>query len=156
MESFETKIQKLESELTSAQNQLGDHYEYGGDLGNKVDVIEEILDTQAARITTLEEETMEDFSTTEESVDCVRYGLMEFGGFVRNTFLTRDQRSHMFVQERANLVLWIMKHRAETADPPSWGNAEGGEEEAPTNDPEVHPESHDSPGRIQTLLEHMR
>ena len=55
MESFETKIQRLDSELTSAQNQLGDHYEYAGDLSSKVEVIEEVLDTQTARITTLEE-----------------------------------------------------------------------------------------------------
>ena len=149
MKTFETKIQWLESELNSAQIQLGDHYEYAGDLSNRVEVVEEILDTQAARIATLEEETSEGFSTTEESIDCVRFGLMEFGGFVRNTFLTRDQRSHMYTQERANLVLWNLKHRAETTDPPSEG-------EDPTYDPAVRPESHDSPGNIETLLENMR
>ena len=115
-----------------------------------MEVVEEILDTQAARIATLEEETSEGFSTTEESIDCVRFGLMEFGGFVRNTFLTRDQRSYMFTQERANLVLWNMKHRAETTDP------QGEEEENPTNNPGGSAESHGSPGNIETLLENMR
>ena len=39
-------------------------------------------------------------------MDCVRYGLMELGGFVRNTVLDRQQRSHMFTHERANLVMF--------------------------------------------------
>ena len=49
-----------------------------------------------------------------------------------------------------------MRCRAETTDPPAEGNPEGAEEEAPTSDPIVHPDSHGSPGRIETLLEHMR
>ena len=48
------------------------------------------------------------------SMGCLRYGLMEFGGFVRNQTLTRDQRSHMLVQERGNFVVWNLRYRADS------------------------------------------
>ena len=99
---------------------------------------------------------MESSHSTEEVLDCIRYGLMELGGFVRHTFLSREQRSHMFVQERANMVLWNLRNQADTTDVATQNNGEGGEEEMRTNDPEVEPESHVSPGRITALLENVR
>ena len=63
-----------------------------------------------------EEEVTENSGTLEELIDCVRYGLMEIGGFVRNQTLSTEQRAHMLVQERGNLVVWNVRNRAETAD----------------------------------------
>ena len=89
-------------------------------------------------------------------MDCIRYGLMELGGFVRHTFLNREQRSHMFVQERANMVPWNLRNQADTTDVAEQSNVEGGGEELGTSDPEIEPESHVSPGRITALLENVR
>ena len=116
-------VKRLESDVDSVQTQLGDHYEYAGGLGNRLDSvdvrcesIDESLDAQAARVATLQEEMVESSLSTEEAIDCLRLGLMEFGGFVPNTFLSREQRAQMFVQKRANLVLWNLRNRADTAD----------------------------------------
>ena len=52
------------------------------------------------------------------------------------------QRSHMFIQERANFVLWNMqRNRPEDTDENAAGPPEGGEEEAPTEDEEVQGET---------------
>ena len=90
--SWDDRMKRLESHVDSVQVQLGDHYEYAGDLGNRLDSmdvrcesINEALDSQAARIATLEEEMMEHSLSTDESIDCLRFGLMESGGFVRHT-----------------------------------------------------------------------
>ena len=67
---------------------------------------------------------------------------MEFGGFVRNETLSAVQRSHMFIQERANFVLWNMQRsQPEDTDENVAGPPEGGEEEAPTEDEEVQGET---------------
>lgn len=54
-------------------------------------------------------DVMEDLVTT------VHYGLVEIGGLVRHTELTKQQRESMLVQERANLVLFNMRQRAPDA-----------------------------------------
>eukprot|EP00435_Cladocopium_sp_Y103_P057407 s2761_g19.t1 len=70
-------------------------------------------------------------------MDCVRFGLMELGGFVRHSYLDRQQRQRVMTQERANLVIFNLRNRAETTDPPAdndAGDEEVGEEESPTDD----------------------
>ena len=41
----------------------------------------------------------------EEGLEVLRFGLVENGGFVRHSELTLQQRQHMMVQERANMVM---------------------------------------------------
>ena len=55
----------------------------------------------------------------EEYVDCVRDGLVCYGGFVRFTELTREQRSDMRTLEQSNLVLYRarQRHPDETDEP---------------------------------------
>ena len=77
--------------------------------------------------------------------------------FVRFTSLDRQQRSHMFTQERANLVIWNLRNRAETTDTQDSNLPQAGEdaeEEGQTEDPLVEPNVH-SPGQIEALLENM-
>ena len=165
IEKFEREVSCLESELQSVQEQLADHYEYAGDLWNRMDAssartgsIETSRDVQAANIRTFQEEQEEMHGFLEEAIDCLRFGLMEIGGFVRFTSLDRQQRAHMFTQERANLVIWNLRNRAETTDPhdPNASrDGEGEEEEPQTEDPTVEPPVH-SPGQIEALLENMR
>ena len=89
-----------------------------------------------------EHQVMENLVSNEESADCIRYGLMEIGGFIRTQTLNREQRNHMLIQERANLVLWNMRHQSETTDAAEDGNGqEHGEEESPADDPEISPDS---------------
>jgi len=67
---------------------------------------------------------------------------MEIGGFIRTQTLNREQRNHMLIQERANLVLWNMRHKSETTDAAEDGNGqERGEEESPADDPEISPDA---------------
>ena len=163
LKDWDDRMKRLESDVDSAQIQVGDHYEYAAHLSNRIDsldvrceIIDETLDAQAAQISTLEEEMMESSHSTEEILDCIRFGLMELGGFVRHTFLSRGQRSHMFVQERANMVIWNVRNQADTTDVVAQNHGEGGEEELRTHDPQVEPESHISPGRISALLDNVR
>ena len=76
---------------------------------------------------------------------------MEYGGFVRNTQLTREQRGHMLTQERGNLVIWNMRTNAETTDAPE-NHVEAAEEESPTSDAM----DDGPPGQLQTLLGNIR
>ena len=65
------------------------------------------------------ERTDGEVNMLEEYIDCVRDGLVNFGGFVRHTSLTRQQRDSMFTQERANGVLFRMRQREpDVTDPP--------------------------------------
>ena len=59
----------------------------------------------------------------EEYIDWVRDGLVNFGGFVRHTSLTRQQRDSMFTQERANGVLFRMRQREPDVTDPLVSNA---------------------------------
>ena len=128
---MEEKIKKLENqvlgvsnELEQAQIQLADHYEYAADLNGRVEDCNALatdassrVDTVMARQTGFEQETVEGFNALEETSNCVRYGLMETGGFVRNAKLTAEQYRHMLTQERGNLVLWNYRNRADSTDP---------------------------------------
>ena len=166
MRQMDERIQSLARDVASVEQQLAGHYEYAGDLGTRLDGVDmkfenvdDSIDASTARIATLEEDLVESSSAIEETLDCIRYGLMEFGGFVRHSVLTREQRSQMHTQERANLVIWNSRHRAETTDvvqTEDGNDFEGGEEERPTTDPVVNPSSHAMPGQLESLLEHMR
>jgi hypothetical protein len=149
---IEEKIKKLENqvlgvsnELEQAQIQLADHYEYAADLNGRIEDCNALateasnrIDTVMARQTGFEQETIEGFNALEETSNCVRYGLMEIGGFVRNAKLTAEQYRHMLTQERGNLVLWNHRSRADSTDPivHQQEDHEGGEEESPTTDVE--------------------
>lgn len=77
---------------------------------------------------------------------------------MRFTSLDRQQRSHMFTQERANLVIWNLRNRAESTDTQDSNLPQAGEDakqEGQTEDPLVEPNVH-SPGQIEALLENMR
>ena len=164
--TLEWKVSQLEREMGYAQQQLADHYEYDADLGTRLDTLEgrteyrdEALEGVTARLAVLEEDSLEGISGLEAHIESVRYGLMELGGFVRYTLLTRDQRQSMFTQERANFVMWSQRTHAETTDeitvPQQFRETpEEAEEETPTDD-EVATVA-ESPGSATTLLENLR
>ena len=95
--------------MASVEQQLADHYEYAGDLRTRLDGVDmrfenvdDSFDTNATRIATLEEDLVDSSSAIEETLDCVRYRLMEFGGFVRHNVFTREQRNHIL----KNVQIW--------------------------------------------------
>ena len=112
----------------------------------------------------------------EDLIATVHYGLVEHGGFVRFTTLSRQQRESMLVQERANMVLHNMQQRApdntdapaEPSLPRSMEDAmepnEQGEEERQTEDEametvevEVEVESErEEEGELTRLLRNLR
>ena len=131
--------------------------------------VERVDNDLRAHVNQYEMETtmMEDLITT------VHYGLVEHGGFVRLTTLSRQQRESMLVQERANMVLHNMQQRApdntdapaEPSLPRSMEDAmepnEQGEEERQTEDEametvevEVEPEREE--GDLTKLLRNLR
>ena len=114
---------------------------------------EEAQEALTTRAAVFEEEMVESTSSLEELIDCVRYGLMEMGGFVRHQTLNREQRTHMLVQERGNLVLWNVRNRADTTGSALETDAqqETGEEEVQTMDPEGSPDN-----GTEVLLENLR
>ena len=69
-----------------------DHYDYAATLCQRIDnlswmigarpgeLLEERVTSLTARIAVQEENTQEHVSMLEDLVECVRYGLMEFGG----------------------------------------------------------------------------
>jgi len=165
VKSWDDRMKRLESDVGSLQvrcnweitmNMLEIWEANLDSVDIRCESIDEALDAQAARAATSEEGMMESSHTTKEAINCLRFGLMELGGFVRHTILSREQRSHMFVQERANMVFWNLRNRADTTDANLEDHREGGEEESRTVDPVVEPETHRSHGCISSLLEHVR
>ena len=161
--NLESRVERLEKDLSSAEHQLADHYEFAANLGTRlteaadqIDRLDDAAGGLATRTTTLEQETAETMAGLEDYLDTVRFGLMEIGGFVRYSLLSRDQRQSMMTQERANFVMWSHRTRAENTDPISVPeqyreNQESAEEEIPTDDEPVG-----SPGSMTTLLENLR
>ena len=138
VKSWDDRMKRLESDVGSVQvrcnweitlNTLEIWETHLDSVDIRCESIEEALEAQAARAATPEEEMMESCHTTKETINCLRFGLMELGGFVRHTILSREQRLHMFVQERANMVLWNLRNRADTTDANLEDHREGGEEE---------------------------
>ena len=159
--------QRLEHEVNAAQEQLADHYSYAAELGTRLDeateraeVRDDAVDNMTTRLGLVEEGLIEGTSMLEEAMNCLRYGLMELGGFVRFTSLSREQRSHMFTQERGNFVIWSLRTRAENTDPATIhvperfrdDDAEDAEEEQGTDDEHVNEVS----SGAERLLENMR
>eukprot|EP00435_Cladocopium_sp_Y103_P026538 s705_g6.t1 len=73
----------------------------------------DLVDEQRTNLRNLEtrynsyvRQTDQELATIEEYVDCVRDGLVHYGGFMRFNELSRQQRSEMFTQERANQILF--------------------------------------------------
>lgn len=138
--SLENLMNGMEREIYGVQVQLADHYDYAAMLNERLDAASESNDATTARIAIFEEETTETLGSLQEEISCVRYGLMEYGGFVRCEALTREQRAHMLTQERGNFVLWNMRTRAQTTDSPVGAAGgdnngdEGAEEESSTHD----------------------
>ena len=114
---LESRMLQNEQEMRSVQQQLADHYDYAAELGTRADHVEETADGLAVRLVAVEEDHQEATTTWEDAMDCLRYGLIELGGFVRFNRLNRDQRSHMLAQERRNFVVWSIRNRADTTDP---------------------------------------
>jgi hypothetical protein len=138
----EIAVGGLQVNLISAEQQLADHCEFAAGLDERLNNAEELHEALATRTAIFEEQAMENFSSNEEFMDCLRYGIMEIGGFIRNQTLNREQRSHMLIQERANLVLWNLRNQSDTTDVAAEDNAQKhGEEEAATSDPEVSPDA---------------
>ena len=102
--SLENLMSGMEREIYQVQVQLGDHYDYAAMSNDRLDAANESNDAVVARMAVFEEETTETVGSLEEEISCVRYGLMEYGGFVRCESLTREQRAHMLTQERGNFV----------------------------------------------------
>ena len=146
------KWKSLTKNLNNVQEQLDYHYEYAAWLCERLDTsgwmmdegnsMSERMNNLHARLTVFEENICEGLNTLDDATDCIRYGLMEFGGFVRETALSATQRNQMYIQERANFVIWRHKQNmADTTDVPREGALEGGEEDDPTEDEPVTPET---------------
>eukprot|EP00435_Cladocopium_sp_Y103_P046103 s2167_g13.t1 len=109
----------------------------------------------------VEEDMMEGTSMLEEAMDCLRYGLMELGGFVRFTSLSREQRGHMFTQERGNFVIWSLRTRAENTDPANIhaperyrdDNDEDAEEEEGTEDEHINETSSGATRLLENMIQ---
>ena len=157
---LESRMLQNEQEMRSVQQQLADHYDYAAELGTRAEHVDETVDGLAVRLVAVEEEHQEATVVWEDAVDCLRYGLMELGGFVRFSRLSRDQRSHMLSQERGNFVVWSIRNRADTTDPDTHApeeyrddDGENGEEEPRTEDEHVNdPQPHGA----ERLLSNMR
>ena len=158
LENLIAKLREQGRGLDSAEFQLAEHYEYAASLDERITALVTTTDETATHLSLMESELHDEVNTLDTNLQCLRYGLMEFGGFVRNDQLSSEQRQHMFVQERANYVLWQMRCRAETTDPAQTEHAEndgeGGEEESLSDDEPVT--TRDSPGSFTTLLENLR
>jgi len=91
--------------------QLADHYDYAAWSCERLDDLtygetnEERLNQTSVRLTVLEADIRDGVQVLDETADQLRYGLMELGGFMRDQTVTAAERSHMFIQERANFVL---------------------------------------------------
>ena len=55
---------------------------------------------------------MNEMSMMEDSIDTVRLGLAEIGGFARHSELSREQKNYMMIQERANMLIHDRSQRA--------------------------------------------
>ena len=71
------------------------------------------------QLTTHVADTRDALNLLDDATDCIRFGLMEFGGFFRRHVLSAADRSHMFIQECANFVIWnVNRNRPDNTDQP--------------------------------------
>ena len=118
------------------------------------------IDGLAHRLVVVEEGHQEAVSVWEDAMDCLPYGLMEIGGLITLTSLSRDQGTHMMTQERSNFVPFQMRTQAEATDaenihvPEQYKeNGKNGEEESPTDDEHVNAPA--APG-VTTPMDNLR
>jgi HAMP domain-containing protein len=166
LDSLETTVRGIGSDLEQVQMQLGDHYGFAAELSNQIDdyngrtsTLEENHEILAARQAAFEQEMLEGFNTAERATNCVRYGLTEMGGFTRYASVTTDQLRHMMTQKRGNFVIWNVGNRTENTDPieEAAGNLAQTEEETPTSDPETDGnEGTNGQSGLERLLQNMR
>ena len=62
-------------------------------MRDAIHALGERLDQLANRIATNADDTRDALTVLDDATEVVRYGLMEFGGFVRNQSLTGQQRT---------------------------------------------------------------
>jgi hypothetical protein len=136
---------QIRRDIDNVELQLADHYDYATWLCGRMcnfpwmrDAVEsmgERLDWLAARATIHEEDARDALTLLDDARDVIRYGLMECGGFKHET-VSAAQSNHMFIQERANSVLW--NHQQNQAqDTDMTANGESGEEETLTEHEEL-------------------
>ena len=87
-----------ELQQTEADTLLGNHRD---ELQSLNVIVGELRDRFNYHVDQYDGET----NTLEEGLDVLRFGLVENGGFVRHSELRLQQRQHMMVQERANMVM---------------------------------------------------
>ena len=78
-------MRATESEIFGFHSQLGQHYNATEALDRRLGNLDEAHGSFTERFAVFEDEVLETLGTLEDQISCVRYGLMEYGGFVRNT-----------------------------------------------------------------------
>ena len=119
-------------------------------------------------------QTDRELSMMEDYIDCVRDGLVCYGGFVRYDVLSREQRSNTVAQERSNMTLFrarqVVPDNTDADENPGGAATasrpepvplhdfvmEDAEEEAPADDmiAEVDPMSRE--GELVEMIRHLR
>ena len=93
-------IRKIKKDIRSIEHQLCDHYEYASEYQKRLDGLDARCEINEGGVEALD-----------ESTECIRYGLMQQGGFVNYRGLTISERAYMVEQEQTNLVLWRARQR---------------------------------------------
>ena len=97
LENFIAMLIEQGRGLRSAEFQLAEHYEYAASLDERFSRLVTTTDETTTHLSLMESELHDEVNTLDTNLQCLRYGLMEFGGFVRNNQLSSEQRQHMFV-----------------------------------------------------------
>ena len=94
----------MRKDMENVETQLADHYEYAAWLCERLDnmtwmrdairALGERLGQLTNRISTNADDTRDELTVLNDATDAVRYGLMEFGGFVRNQRPTENPYVH--------------------------------------------------------------
>ena len=95
----------LVEDVDSIRQQLGDHYEYAAWLCESLDNLNwlvndgpglaERLNELHVRFTIFEENLRENFAVLDDETDCIRYGLMEYGGRKKHSADKCSANSHV-------------------------------------------------------------
>ena len=79
-----------------------------------------------------EEDIRQDLNTLDDATGCIRYCLMEYGSFVRETSHECSVSSYVHPR-KGNFLVWshckVMAENTDEGGGPSGGHVEGGEEE---------------------------
>ena len=85
-EDLEGRFGQLERDVRSAEHQLADYSGFAAELNTRLNEASDQIDRLDDAVCGLAARRLEDY------LDSVRYGLVEIGGFVRYSLLSRDQR----------------------------------------------------------------